>query len=54
LSHLLSTVPVTSCGFYFKRSMCPPAAERRTLKMCCYRSRVVSTVALKKHWHFTR
>jgi len=30
------------------------AAGGRTLKMCCYRSRLVFQLLLLRHWHFTR
>jgi len=45
LSQLLSKVTAASCSFYIKCSTCPQrvrlADGRRTLKMCCYRSRLV-------------
>jgi len=41
LYQLLFKVTVTYCSFYIKCSMCPLAAGRRTLKMCCYKSRLV-------------
>jgi len=42
LSQLLSKVTVASRSFYIKCSVCPPCWWT-TLKMCCYRSRLVFT-----------
>jgi len=47
LSQFLYKVTVTSCNFYSKCSMCPPCCWRRTLKMWCYRSRLVFSCCLK-------
>jgi len=47
LSQLLSKVAVASCSLYIKVQCVRFAVERRTLKMCCYRSRLVSVFALK-------
>jgi len=43
LSQLLFKVTVTSCSFYIKVQCVRLAAGRRTLNMCCYRSRLVFT-----------
>jgi len=47
LSQLLSKVTVTSCSIYITCSIYPPCCWRRTLKICCFRSRIFSSVALK-------
>jgi len=54
LTLTLSEVAVTSCSFYVKCSACRLGAGRRTLKMCCYRSRNVFQLLLLRRWHFTR
>ena len=47
LSQLLSKVTATSSRFYIKVQCFRLAAGRRNIKTCCYRSRLVSIVALK-------
>jgi len=47
LSQLLSKVTVTHCSFYIKCSIVCLVAGRRTLKMCCYRSRLVFNCCFK-------
>jgi len=37
--------------FLHQMFMCLPCCWRRTLKMCCYRSRLVFSCCLKD-WHF--
>jgi len=40
LSQLLSKVTATSCSYSSNFQCVHPAAVRRALKMCCYRSRL--------------
>jgi len=42
LSQLLSKVTAASCSFFTSQVQCVRlAAGRRTLRMCCYRTRLV-------------